>query len=68
MKTTHIIAVAALIAAAGLALHVARAQQPGIKRIDLQRQDLSVTGREVVQVIVEFNQGQRSDEIARSTC
>jgi hypothetical protein len=33
---------------------VARAQQPGIKRIDLQRHDLSVPGREVVQVIVEL--------------
>ena len=54
MKTTHIIAVAALIAAGGLALHVARAQQPGIKRTDLQRHDLGVPGREVVQVRVEL--------------
>jgi len=57
MKTTHIIAVAALIAAGGLALHVARAQQPGIKRTDLQRHDLSVPGREVVQVRVDFAPG-----------
>ena len=57
MKTTHIIAVAALIAAGGLALHVARAQQPGIKRTDLQRHDLSVPGREVVQVRVELAPG-----------
>jgi len=40
-----------------LALQVARAQQPAIKRIDLQRHDLSVPGREVVQVIVELDPG-----------
>ncbi len=57
MKTTGIMAVAVLIVASGLALHVARAQQPGIKRIDLQRHDLSVPGREVVQVIVELDPG-----------
>ena len=57
MKTTHIIAVAALITAGGLALHVARAQQPGIKRTDLQRHDLSIPGREVVQVRVDFAPG-----------
>ena len=52
--TTRIISVAALIAASGLALHVARAQLPATKRIDLQRHDLSVPGREVVQVRVDF--------------
>ena len=57
MKTTHIIAVAALIAAGGLALHVARAQQPGIKRTDLQRHDLSAPGREVIQVRVDIAPG-----------
>ena len=55
--TTRIITVAALIAASGLALHVARAQLPGIKRTDLQRHDLSVPGREVVQVRVDFAPG-----------
>ena len=34
MKTTRIMAVAVLIVAGGLALQVARAQQPGIKRTD----------------------------------
>ena len=57
MKTTRIMAVAVLIVASGLALHVARAQQPGIKRTDLQRHDLSVPGREVVQVRVELAPG-----------
>ena len=58
--TTRIISVAALIAASGLALHVARAQLPATKRIDLQRHDLSVPGREAVQVIVEVLPGMTS--------
>jgi quercetin dioxygenase-like cupin family protein len=57
MKTSRIIAVAALIAASALAPHAALAQQPGIKRTDLQRHDLSVPGREVIQVLVEFAPG-----------
>ena len=54
MKTTRIMAVAALIVASALAPHVTLAQAPGIKRTDLQRHDLSVPGREVIQVLVEF--------------
>ena len=57
MKTTRIMAVAALTVGIGLALHVAQAQQPGIKRTDLQRHDLSVSGREVIQARVEFDPG-----------
>ena len=57
MKTTHIIAVAALIAGSGLALHMAQAQAPGITRTDLQQHDLSVPGREVVQARVELDPG-----------
>lgn len=57
MKTTRIMVLTALIVGSGLALHVARAQQPGIKRTDLQRHDLSVPGREVVQVRVELDPG-----------
>jgi quercetin dioxygenase-like cupin family protein len=57
MKSTRIMAVAAVIVASGLALHVARAQVPGINRIDLQRHDLSAPGREVVQVIVQLDPG-----------
>jgi quercetin dioxygenase-like cupin family protein len=49
--------VAAVIVAGGLVVHVARAQQAGTKRIDLQRHDLSVPGREVVQTIVELGPG-----------
>ena len=57
MKTIRIMAIAALIATTGLALHVAQAQQVGARRIDLQRHDLSVTGREVIQAIVELEPG-----------
>jgi quercetin dioxygenase-like cupin family protein len=49
--------VAVLIVGSALALHVAQAQQIGARRIDLQRHDLSVPGREVVQVIVELEPG-----------
>jgi quercetin dioxygenase-like cupin family protein len=57
MNKTRIMAVAALLVGSGLALHVAWAQQSGIKRTDLQRHDLSVPAREVVQVRVEFAPG-----------
>jgi quercetin dioxygenase-like cupin family protein len=57
MKTTPIMAAVVLIVGSGLALHVALAQQPEIKRTDLQRHDLSAPGREVVQVRVDFAPG-----------
>jgi quercetin dioxygenase-like cupin family protein len=57
MKMTRIMALAVLIVGGSLALHVARAQQPGIRRTDLQRHDLSAPGREVVQVRVDFDPG-----------
>ena len=57
MKTTRLMVIAALVATTGLGLHVGQAQQVGTRRIDLQRHDLSVTGREVVQTIVELGPG-----------
>lgn len=57
MKTTRIMTLAVLIVGSGLALYVARAQQPGIRRTDLQRHDLGVPGREVVQARVELDPG-----------
>src|SRR6476660_10090058 len=36
---------------------VAHSQQPGTKRTDLQRHDLSIPGREVIQVRVDFDPG-----------
>jgi quercetin dioxygenase-like cupin family protein len=56
MKTTRTMAVAVLIVAGSL-LHAAQAQQPGIKRTELQRHDLGVPGREAVQVRIDFDQG-----------
>ena len=57
MKRAPIMALAVLIVANASALHVALAQQAGITRTDLQRHDLSVAGREVVQVPVDFAPG-----------
>ena len=60
MKIPAIIVAAALIAASGLAVLAQSAvlvQPPGIKRTDLMRNDLSVPGREVIQVLVEFAPG-----------
>ncbi len=57
MKTTRIMAVVALIAGGALALHSSQAQQAGIRRTDLQRHDLGVPRREVVQVRVELDPG-----------
>ena len=57
MKTARIMTLAVLIVGSGLVLQVARAQQPGVKRTDLQRHDLSIPGREVVQVRVDLDPG-----------
>jgi quercetin dioxygenase-like cupin family protein len=55
-----IAAVAALLVATSLALPVAQADEVNlgdIKRTNLLRNDLSVPGREVIQVLVEFGPG-----------
>jgi quercetin dioxygenase-like cupin family protein len=54
MKAARILAVSVLIVGGGLALNVAQSQQPGVTRSDLLRHDLSVSGREVIQVRVDF--------------
>ena len=56
MKTSRIIALAALVAASAWAPQAALAQE-GITRTNLQRHDLSAPGREVVQVLVGFGPG-----------
>ncbi len=38
-------------------MHAAQAQQPGVKRTELQRHDLGVPGREVIQVRVDLAPG-----------
>ena len=56
-KTARVMAITALILASVLTQQMAQAQQPGIKRTDLQRHDLSAPGREVIQVRVDFAPG-----------
>jgi quercetin dioxygenase-like cupin family protein len=57
VKTTRVLAIAALIAGSVLVLPAAQAQQTGVKRTDLQRHDLSAPGREAVQVRVDIEPG-----------
>lgn len=46
-----------LMVASGVALGLAPAQDPGVRRTQLQRHDLSVPGRELIQVRVELDPG-----------
>ena len=57
MKMTRVAALVFLIAGCVLSLHVARAQQVGSKRTDLQRHDLSIPGWEVIQTRTELDPG-----------
>jgi quercetin dioxygenase-like cupin family protein len=57
MKMTRIMALAVLVVGGYLALQVTQAQQTRIRRTDLQRHDLGVPGREVIQVRVELDPG-----------
>jgi len=56
-KVLMIVLTAVLLLGAGSAFCVVYAQQRGTKRTDLQRHDLSVSGREVIQVRVDFDPG-----------
>jgi quercetin dioxygenase-like cupin family protein len=58
MKVTRIIAAAALmIAGSGLSLDHSSAQQQAVQRTDLLQSDISIPGREVSQVRVDFAPG-----------
>jgi quercetin dioxygenase-like cupin family protein len=57
LKATRIIAAALLIVGTGLTVHMTQAQESGISRTDVQRHDLAVPGREVIQVRVDFAPG-----------
>ena len=57
MKPLRFVMSAALIALAGVAMYAFAAQPPGVRRADLQRHDLVVPGREVIQVRVELDPG-----------
>ncbi len=53
----RLMTVTSLLVASAVAQQVARGQQLGVKRTDLQRHDLSIPGREVVQALVEIAPG-----------
>jgi quercetin dioxygenase-like cupin family protein len=57
MKSVRIVVLAALAVGNVVWLPVVHAQQVGTRRADLQRYDLSVPGREAVQVRVDFDPG-----------
>ncbi len=57
MSLVRISMTAVVVVGALLSMFAFPAQTPGIRRIDLQRHDLAVPGREVVQVRVEFDPG-----------
>jgi quercetin dioxygenase-like cupin family protein len=56
MNNSRMVAVAVLIVAGGYGLY-SSAQQQGVKRTELQRHDLSVPGREIIQVRVDLDPG-----------
>ena len=55
--TGRICTAALMLAAVALPPGVASAQWPGLTRTDLLRHDLTIRGREVIQVLVEFAPG-----------
>ena len=57
MNMKPIVVLLGLSVGGGLAPHLARAQQAGVTRTDLQRHDLGIPGREVIQVRVELAPG-----------
>jgi quercetin dioxygenase-like cupin family protein len=57
MKAIRIVIVSILALGTALALHLASAQQPGVKRTELQRHDLSIPGREMIQARVDVDPG-----------
>jgi quercetin dioxygenase-like cupin family protein len=57
MKTLKLISMAMLIAGGISMSHEAQAQLPGTRRVELHRHDLSIPGREVIQLRVDFDPG-----------
>ena len=57
MRRTPIVAAATLVVLGALAVHAQSARQPGTRRTELQRHDLGITGREVVQARIELDPG-----------
>ena len=57
MKAIQLVAGTVLIVASAPTLNRAQAEQAGVNRIELQRHDLGVPGREVIQVRVDLDPG-----------
>jgi len=57
VKRARILGTAILTLGCILVVQAARAQQPGTKRKELSRNDMSIPGREAVQVRVDFDPG-----------
>jgi quercetin dioxygenase-like cupin family protein len=58
VNVQHTLSFVTLMIATGLSLQAASTPQPtGIRRVELQRHDLSAPGREVVQARIEFDGG-----------
>jgi len=57
MKITIAVLVAGIVVGTAVWMPITNAQQAGIKRTDLVRNDLSVPGRETIQVRVDFARG-----------
>ena len=60
MNTIRTVAAALILVASGLmnsAAHAEGVQLGGVRRVDLLQRDLSVAGREVLQVLVKFSPG-----------
>ena len=57
MRATQILALAAPIILGAFAVYAQPAQQSGTRRTNLQRHDLAISGREVIQVRVELDPG-----------
>jgi len=57
MRTRPTLAAAAVMLCAAGGLHAQPARPPGVTRVDLQHHDLSIPGREVYQLRVDFAPG-----------
>ena len=58
MKFTRVMTILMLIIGGELVVQMGQAQQAGTRRTDLQRQDLSIPGREAIQVRVDIGPGE----------
>jgi quercetin dioxygenase-like cupin family protein len=57
LKSTRVAGLAVVLLAGTWGAHALYAQQPGFKRVELQKHDLSTPGHEAVMARAEFNAG-----------